>query len=302
VRLEYTDFASDGFEVNLTEVDDEEIVDFTQVSASKSYLDVLPSVNIRYDIGENLIVRGAVAKSVVRPGFEAVASRLAIDIDEASAGNPELEPFSAWNIDGSIEYYPTDLSIVSAGFFYKKISDFIFERTFFDVTVAGQEFEEFTISENGDDATVLGLEFNYQQAMDFLPSPFDGFLVNVNYTYVDSEATVGERDIALPKQSENIAGFTLGYDKYDWDIRLAYKYRDSFIDELGLEDGDDRFTDEYARVDLTIKYQPTDNITLYAELSNLTDEPEYYYQDDTSRLLQYDEFGKTSAFGIQFVY
>jgi len=300
VRVEYTDFASNGFEVNLLE--DEETLDVTEVAADKSYTDVLPSVNIRYDIGDDFIIRGAVAKSVVRPGFEAVASRLAIEVDEANAGNPELEPFSAWNIDGSFEYYPTDLSIVSAGFFYKKIDDFIFERVFEDVTFAGQEFSELTISENGDEATVLGLELNYQQAMNFLPSPFDGFLVNVNYTYVDSEATVGERDIALPKQSENLGGITLGYDKYDFDVRLAYKYRDTYIDELGLEDGGDRFTDAHARVDLTIKYQPTDSLTLYAEFSNLTDEPEYYYQGDESRLLQYDEYGKTSAFGIQFVY
>jgi hypothetical protein len=33
---------------------------------------------------------------------------------------------------------------------------------------------------------------------------------------------------------------------------------------------------------------------------NIGDEPEYYYAGNANRALQYDEFGTTSAIGIQY--
>jgi outer membrane receptor protein involved in Fe transport len=126
-------------------------------------------------------------------------------------------------------------------------------------------------------------------------------LVNLNYTYVDGDASVGGRDITLPKQSQNLAGFTLGYDKYGFDARLALKYRGKYLDEI-VEEGFDRYTDSSTRLDFTVKYRASENLTVYAELSNLNDEPEYYYSGNRNRLLQYDEFGTTTVLGVQYIY
>jgi TonB-dependent receptor len=309
VRVEYTDFSSQG---NLVELYEEgSVLDgsvlandttvITAISADKTDTSVLPSLNLRYDLNEQVILRGAISRAVVRPGFEAVASRVSVEDNEAEVGNPDLNPFQATNFDVSAEYYPTDLSVMSAGIFYKKINDFIFEQTFEDFSFLGRTYDEITISQNGDDATLLGLELNYQQALNFLPSPFDGLLVNLNYTYVDGDASVGGRDITLPKQSQNLAGFTLGYDKYGFDARLALKYRGKYLDEI-VEEGFDRYTDSSTRLDFTVKYRASENLTVYAELSNLNDEPEYYYSGNRNRLLQYDEFGTTTVLGVQYIY
>ena len=117
---------------------------------------------------------------------------MAVEDDEAEIGNPDLDPYRAWNIDASIAYYPTELSVMSAGVFYKKIEDFIFVQTLEDFEYGDRVFDEAVIALNGEDADVAGLELNYQQHFGFLGAPWDAFLVAVNYTYVDSEADTGD--------------------------------------------------------------------------------------------------------------
>ncbi len=309
VRVEYTDFSSDGNAVGLFEEGDEyngveledDLVVVEGISSARSYTDVLPSLNLRYDVTDQVVARAAVSRSIVRPLFEDVASRISVEDGEAEIGNPDLEPYNAWNYDASLEYYPSELSVLSAGVFYKQVDDFIFLQTFDDYEFGGQVFDEATIAENGDGAEVLGVELNYQQHFGFLPSPFDGLLVSLNYTFVDSDAEVNERSISFPKQSDNIAGFVVGYEKYGLDLRLAMKYRDSYLDEV-VEEGLDRITDAHTQWDFTAKYSVNDNWMVYAEVSNLNGEPEYYYAGDSSRMLQYDEYGTTTVLGVQYIY
>ena len=308
LRIEWTRLDSSGSITELIEegdtyngaVLDDDTVFITPVDEKKSYTDFLPSINARYEFNEDLIGRASVHRAVVRPRVEDVAFRVEIDGDEAELGNPSLDPFRAWNADVSLSFYPTDLSVMSAGFFWKRIDDFIFIQTIDDYPFAGRVFDEATVAQNGDQADGIGIELNYQQHFGFLGAPWDAFLVGVNYTHVDSSAkTIDGRKIDLPKQSRNIAGFVLGYDKHGFDIRLAMKYRDRYIDSLEGE-GEDRYTHEHLQWDLTVKYSVTDSWLVYAEISNLGDRPEYYYSGRRNRALQYDEFGTTAAIGVQY--
>ncbi len=309
VRVEQTEtensgniveFIAAGTPVNGVPLPDDAVF-VTPVSQSNSYTDILPSAHVKYDFNDKLIGRAAAFKSVVRPRIEDVAFSVAVEDNEAELGNPDLDPFRAWNLDASLAYYPTDLSVISAGVFYKNIEDFVFVQTIDDFEFQGRTFDEARIAQNGDSAEVLGFEFNYQQHFGFLGEPFDAFILGLNYTYVDSSANTGTRDIVLPKQSANIAGFTLGYDKHGFDIRLAMKYRDEFLDEL-VEEGLDRITASRLQWDLTAKYRVSDQWQVYTEIINLGDEPEHHFAGSRSRLLQYDEFGTTVAVGFQFTF
>lgn len=306
VRVERTELDNRGNIVEFIEQDAngpgdpaEDTVVITAINAKNSYTDVLPSASLRFDMKENVVFRASVFRSVVRPRVEEVALRVEIEDDEGALGNPDLDPFRAWNLDASIAFYPTDLSVVSAGVFYKTIEDFIFVQVIDDFDFLGRTLDEAEIALNGRDATALGFEFNYQQHFGFLSPPFDGLILGLNYTYVDAEADTGDRTVDMPKQSANIANFLLGYEKGGFDFRVAMKYRDSYIDELE-EPGLDRFTDEHTQWDVTAKYRFTDSWQVYAEVTNIGDEPEYYYAGQRSRALQYDEFGMTSAIGIQY--
>ena len=276
-----------------------DIVIVTPISATNSYTDVLPSANLRFEFSDRLVGRASFFRSVVRPRIEEVAFRVELEDGEAELGNPDLDPFRAWNVDASLAFYPTDLSVISFGVFYKKIEDFIFIQVIDDFEFLGITLDEAEIALNGEDATVFGIEFNYQQHLGFLSPPFDGLLVGINYTYVDAEADTGDRKVAMPKQSANIANVMLGYEKGGFDFRVAMKYRDRYIDEL-VDPDYDRYTSEHTQWDVTAKYRFSDNWLVYAEVTNLGDEPEHYYAGKRSRLYQYDEYGTISAIGIQY--
>jgi len=310
IRVERTELNNRGNIVEFIEegsIDDEvdppvppdDMVIVTPISATNSYTDVLPSASLRFDFNDRLVGRASIFRSVVRPRVEEVAYRVELEDGEGVVGNPDLDPFRAWNVDASIAYYPTELSVISIGMFYKKIDDFIFIQVMDDYEFLGMTLDEAEIALNGEDATALGFEFNYQQHFGFLRPPFDGFLIGMNYTYVDAKADTGDRKIAMPKQSENIANFMLGYERGGFDLRIAMKRRDRYIDEL-VDPGLDRYTESHSQWDVTAKYRFSDNWQVYAEITNLGDEPEYYYAGRRSRAYQYDEYGKTSAIGFQY--
>ena len=109
---------------------------FTRATTSTNdYTDVLPSINLRYEASDQLILRGAYYASISRPNLEQAAPRVIIEQDEdgdveAEFGNPDLERQEAHNFDAAIEYYPNRDSVLSAGVFYKSIDNFIAGQTF----------------------------------------------------------------------------------------------------------------------------------------------------------------------------
>ncbi len=290
---------------------------------SNDYTNVLPSVNAKYEFNDRLIGRAAYYAAVVRPAFGEMAPFVFIndDRDEAEIGNPNLDALEANNFDLGIEFYPTQLSVLSAGVFYKDISNAIFPATFDIGDVPGNVDLSAIPAEylNGDDtdageigevstfinvgsSEIYGLELNYVQDLGDLAGALQGFLVSANLTLTESDATLPDgRDVRFLKQSDMIWNVALGYDRGPWDLRVSANYRGDYLDEL-VDANLDRTTDDRLLVEASAKYDVNDNLQIYLEGKNLTDEPEYYYFGDERRLSQYDEFGTTVVFGARLTY
>lgn len=309
VRIEQTQDDLAGFLV------DEDAVTATPLSFSNDYTDVLPSVSVKYDLTDDVVLRGGLFASVVRPGIGQMAPHSAINEDlEAEFGNPELDPYHAWNLDLSAEYYPAPGAVLQIGAFYKDIEDFIVDQTFDDTDAPyngvfqGISFSEATIPINGDKATVRGVEFNYQQALDFLPGPLDGLLVGFNYTYTDAKGDVqdgsGFRSITLPAAAKNTYNAMLGYEKDGLSLRLTAAYRDEYLDELGSDAESDRFVKDHLQIDASAKYRINDQMLIFAEWVNLNDEPYLAFRKGPGRdrLLQFESYSWTAKAGIRLTY
>ncbi|WP_018149274.1 TonB-dependent receptor [Henriciella marina] len=295
----------------------------TTTRFSNEYTNVLPSVNAKYEFTDTLIGRAAYYSAVVRPAFGEMAPFFFIndDRDEAEIGNPNLDALEADNFDLAIEFYPTKLSVLSAGVFYKDISNAIFPATFDIGDVPGNidlsgipaeflngddtdggEIEEVSTFINVGSSELYGVEFNYVQDLGDLSGALGGFLVSANLTLTESDATLPDgRDVRFLKQSDMIWNVALGYDKGPWDLRVSANYRGNYLDEL-VDANLDRTTDDRLLVEASAKYDVNDNLQIYLEGKNLTDEPEYYYFGDERRLSQYDEFGTTVVFGARLTY
>jgi len=306
VRVEQTDVDLSGFFVL------EDSFDATERKFSNDFTNVLPSVNAKYNFTDKLIGRAAYYAAAVRPAFGEVAPFVFVndDRDEAELGNPALDPYEADNFDISLEFYPTELSLISIGAFYKEISDAIFPATYdigdvptsVDVSFLPETVEEVATFINVGDSEISGVELNYVQGLGDLAPGLEGFLVSANATFTDSDTTLPDgRTVPFLKQSETIWNVAVGYDRGPLDLRISANYRGDYLDELVDEDLD-RTTDDRLLVEASAKFQVTDAVQIYLEGKNLTDAPEYYYFGNDRRLSQYDEFGTSVILGAQVTF
>src|SRR5947207_2393578 len=103
-------------------------VSTTSQRTNSSYLDVLPSVQVRFDLGHDAAIRAVYGRGIARPNFADLPPFFNSDASAQAVaiGNPNLKPTHANNYDLLLEKYLRPLGVIQAGFFYKQISDPIF--------------------------------------------------------------------------------------------------------------------------------------------------------------------------------
>ena len=294
------------------------------IRASKNYTFVSPSVNVKYFVNDDTIVRGAIFRSLSRPGFGETAPVADFKSDGTAAdgstiykgemGNPDLEPYESTNLDLSFERYYEN-GAVSIGYFMKDVKNVIYPQVTAGV-VGGINFSELKTYINSEKSTVDGIEFNFFREFVNLPEPFDGLFISLNLTEVDAESDVpsanGVFTVPFRKLADSTRNLSIGYDKGKVDMRLSLAERSDYLDYLADDDIETtvdnlnydniRFTDDHSQIDFTAKYYLNDNLTLKLDLININDEPEFYYWGNTSRLSQYDEYGRSATIGFTYKY
>lgn len=139
LRYETTDIESNSFQqdptqlvwVSSTEWSLNRAAASSYTSEKGDYDIWLPSVDVGLDITDDVKGRFSYSKSVTRPSLGSmigtfdVTSRPKPGERTGTAGNPDLQPYSANNFDLSAEWYYSDASYVSGGFFVKQVDDFI---------------------------------------------------------------------------------------------------------------------------------------------------------------------------------
>ncbi|WP_153301686.1 TonB-dependent receptor [Endozoicomonas arenosclerae] len=303
VRYEGTDFTAEGYQFDK---EPDEIA--TKRKVSKDYDHWLPALHARYRINDNTLVRAAWTHSVVRPTFEQARPGVLIDEDKAELGNPDLKPVESSNLDLGIEHYMGRAGVISAFVFYKDLENFIYSTDVAGTPGRYESFDEAKIALNGDSGHVYGLELAYSKQFSELPYPFNGLLINANATFADSKAEVEgakdnklvKRDIALPGQSDVTANLVLGYELDRLSLRLSTNYKSSYLDEV-TRVSDKRFdlyVDDYTQMDFTASYQLTDELNVFFQAVNLTDEAFYKYTGKEKYNAQYEEYGTAWKLGV----
>ncbi|WP_237063178.1 TonB-dependent receptor [Microbulbifer zhoushanensis] len=274
------------------EVDDGEFV------TSRSYTDVLPSLNLAFDLREDVKLRAAYAKTMSPLNLEqwggGLSPTYAINSDTgvfevisaSSNGNPDLDPWRADNFDLSLEYY-IGSGMVSAGLFLVDIESFI-ERGSVSMDLPDQDgvvrrSTDVQTNVQGDGGELSGLELSFKQAFHFLPGVWSNFGVDANYTYSPSDSgnkDIDGEDLPFADNSERLANFVGWYEGERLQARLAYNYRSERVVAFNQVWGTEGLTlmqAPTAYVDASVSYDINDDVTVYLNGSNLTGETEEYY-------------------------
>ncbi|MCP3427567.1 TonB-dependent receptor [Opacimonas viscosa] len=300
-----TQRVSEGWQTD-NDIDWYEVVSLNPVTIEHDYSELLPSVNLLFTLSEDSQVRIGAARTMSRPPL--IEMRTGFDIDStvvppaASGGNPTLDPFIANQVDISYEYYFGDDAAIAINTYYKDLETHIGRTQ--DTIVVGDVEMPLTGPANGDGGTIKGAEVLYQQSLTFLPYPFDGLGVYANYSYADSDVKEfypENNPFALGGLSEHVGNFTLWYYKSGFDARVSYNYRSEYTTVSSWEPEKIALAEAEATVDVSFGYELTENLKLTLQAQNLTNEPAVsYYDNDTTRPAQYNEWGRRFLIGFNY--
>lgn len=332
VRYEMTDVTVNGTQApitGLTILDQTEMLagfgNAQSIATESDYDVLLPNFSVRLEITDDLIARFAASSTITRPTLNSMSPVTVITTTRqggdltSTSGNPALEPFKSDNLDLSLEYYYDEASYASIGYFRKLVSNFIVnsqeDKTFeladgslltdpstganAGAPDAGDGVAVFTntLPNNGEDATVDGFELALQHTFD------NGFGVLANGTIVDSDAELDPFDInqvfALTGLSDsyNLVAF---YETDDYQIRLAYNWRDEFVQSLTQGQGDGpTIVESYQQLDISGSYSVTENVEIFFEGINLTEEFVHKRGRFSNHLLLVEDSGRRWAFGVR---
>ena len=264
---------------------------FAPVDVDTSYINVLPSANMRIRFTDELQLRLAASKVLTRPSFGQLAPTLTLVPAQqtGSSGNPDLNPLRADQLDASLEYYVSRTGSVYLAGFYRKVKGFIQSSTRALEVIDGIPYQ-ITRPANGEDGKIKGFEVGGQMFMDFLPGALSGFGVQANYTFVDSNTPTSVAGLftPLPNLSKHSFNTSLIYEKGPISARVAYNWRDRFYSGLyssgAIALNSPVYRKAYGWLDASINVDVTDQITLTLEGQNLTRaKTDTYYTVPTRR-------------------
>jgi iron complex outermembrane recepter protein len=184
----------------------------TPISAEQSYINVLPSLNLRFKASNALQFRAAVAKGISRPDFSEMQAYTTMDLTTtkhteegdtvlvidgvnltgSASGNPLLKPIKSTQMDLTAEWYFSRNGSLTLAMFNKQLTDIIVKQS---ATVplrdaAGNPLNfNVTSPVNGAKGHARGFEIAFQRYLDMLPGWASGIGIQANYTYVDSKTT-----------------------------------------------------------------------------------------------------------------
>ena len=284
------------------------------VSTKRSYTNVFPTAQARYEFTPDLIGRIAISSTIARPGFQQITATTTVNQNgDVTTGNPDLKPTTATGLDIALEHYLPYAGIASIGFFAKDIKDYI---TTDAVPLGGQvsggnlgvaKLFSFT---NGAPAHVYGVEANYvKHFKDDLPGVLSGLGVAVNWTWVDSwydvpvldsnGNTTLSRTSVLPSTSRNTANAELLYDIAGLNLTLGGYYTSRNIFATGGSAAMDVWTQDRISVDFGAQYKIDQHISAYLNLKNLTNTALKFTEGEgENRVIQREFYGMTVQAGV----
>ena len=305
LRAEQVEVKSDGFAAveGVT----------TPLSLSSDDLKLFPSLHWNMDATDDLKIRAAFVTGSARPNFSHQSANTTIsDINQTiSGGNPSLKSESATGFDGSVEWYFAPSALLQAGVFYRDVKDVLFSSTRvvgddrYNLAGVDRSGYDYSTTVNGDDGELYGLELTYHQPFTFLPGAFSGLGAEASLTLLDGEFTTPDADgapgrvIGFPGTSDRLTNLSIFYEKYGLSARLSYQHRTGWLDEVGSAPASDMYWDATERVDLSLRYQATRNVTLFIDANNLGDERGRRYQGGSDRTYELEGFGRRFMAGLR---
>jgi TonB-dependent receptor len=264
------------------------------------YLNVLPGIHLRHQLFADTPLRISFSRTLARPNYSDLAPFILQDTTALtiSKGNPDLNVTTSNNFDASLEHYFQNVGIVSGGFFYKHLADYIYPST--AQQTIGSDVYRVSQPINGDSANLYGVEFTLVRQLDFLPGGLKDLDLYANYTHVHSNAILPRGDFILPSQASNMGNLAIGYQHRGFSSRLSLNYQGQLPLLIGNTINDDNWLDHRLEVDFSASQNIGKHVKVFIDMLNLANRPYRVYLGVTpDRPIQEERYKMWAITGVK---
>jgi iron complex outermembrane receptor protein len=295
---------------------------------SRSYTDILPSFNFVLNATDTQKLRFGAAR-VMSPqnlqqlgaglqyGFTRAApgectggAAVCFKFNGGNAGNSSLDPFRASQFNLSWEDYFSRSGLISVGYFYKAVDNFVTTANVPTLVADGTGGTTANVATpiNGGTGKIYGLEIGGQYAFDF------GLGFQANYTRADSSSTQASSfgaDLPIPGVSKNSVNGTVYYERAGFSARAAYTWRDTavnsggvgssfaFQDINGIQKIYTVYSAPYGQLDGQVSYDFNSHVGILLSVVNLANSKQHTYLQFPNEPFTYDDTGRRLYFGVK---
>jgi len=284
--------------------------DSTKAPGEIDEMDILPSINMTYNIWDDMNLRLAASQTLGRPTFREFAPFQAFDFagGRVTAGNPELERTLIQNYDFRWEWFTRPGEIYAVSLFYKNFSNPI-ERV-----IISNNFQE--TYQNVDDAQVYGLEIEGRSRLDWLSDRLKYVMVGGNIAIIESLVDVPQRELEFAEgfnidnqrpfqgQSPYILNIMASYDNPENGISSSVSYNrfGNRLQAVGIGGTPNIFEEGRNDLFVTISKNFFGHVNIKASMDNVLNAPYrtiQTYKGTDYTVTEY-EIGRTFKLGITY--
>ena len=346
----YEKVKSDYFAWNAQDIRNAQIQKLYDTTATNENDFLLPMAQIKYSPFDWMDVRYAYTQTLARPDYQSLSPKFNIDVNgiTISAGNSDLEPAKAFNHDLSFTFHNNEIGLLTIGGYYKTIENFVYSASYglLAAQSAGMDsISHYIIIRDGIkvidpvvttrtvvnrpinnpyDATVKGIEIDFQHSFWYLPEPFNNMVFGINYARIYSESKYPLyltevipgtrppqyrlRDTTfsgrLIDQPNHVLNAYIGYDYEGFSSRLSFQFQDnSAITNGGEFPENSSNTKAYFRMDFSARQKlPWFGSELFLDIINLNDENNSWTQRSTGGYQGIRNYGLTANLGLRIRY
>jgi len=250
--------------------------DYEEVSQVDS-TDLLPAVNVTYQLADRTNIRLAYSQTLARPEFREISNFNFADYlgGQRVYGNPDLKQTNITNYDIRFETYPSGGQMLALSAFYKHFKNPI--EKFYRLTDANEVFFD-----NAPEADLYGVEIEGRKNI----TPRLQMVANASYIYSQSRmnesasSRVANVERPMVGQSPYIINVSAFYQipTLDIDVSLSYNTFGERIVTVGKNAQQyDEYEQPFHDLGATIDYQ-VGKFDLSLEVSNLLNDSHLYKQ------------------------
>jgi hypothetical protein len=290
-------------------------------------------VHARYRPFEWMQVHFAYTQTLNYPDYSTLTPRYLISQSTIDYNNHTIKPAVSENIDLVVSFLNNEIGLLSACGFKKKINDLVFFAHTYETDLSkypdlpqgtSSLYTFNTYINNPRVIDLYGIEAEWQTHFWYLPKPFDGLVLNVNYTHIFSEASYPKTNVytdyddegnmiqtkvdtfyttRMLNQPNDVANVALGYDLGGFSLRLSMLYQDNIFKRPDFWQQQRVISDKYVRWDLSLKQNlPWFGMQVYFNVSNITGEDDVDLNAKNRYAAAQQRYGMAVDFGFVIHY